>query len=34
MLKQGEVVALDTTANLLNRYATIQASIRLDRRVC
>jgi ABC-2 type transport system ATP-binding protein len=30
MLKQGEVVALDTTANLLNRHAAIQASIRLD----
>ncbi len=30
MLKQGEVVALDTTANLLNRYAVIQVSVRLD----
>ncbi|MEN6587777.1 MAG: ABC transporter ATP-binding protein [Sulfuricella sp.] len=30
MLKQGEVVALDTTANLLNRYAAIQVSMRLD----
>jgi ABC-2 type transport system ATP-binding protein len=30
MLKQGEIVALDTTANLLNRYAAIQVSIRLD----
>ena len=30
MLKQGEIVALDTTANLLNRYAAIQVSVRLD----
>ncbi|MDD5404981.1 MAG: ABC transporter ATP-binding protein [Sulfuricella sp.] len=30
MLKQGEIVALDTTANLLNRYAAIQVSIRLN----
>ena len=30
LLKQGEIVALDTTANLLNRYAVIQVSVRLD----
>lgn len=30
MLKQGEIVALDTTANLLQRFATIQAHVRLS----
>ncbi len=30
MLKQGEIVALDSTANLLQRFATIQAHVRLS----
>ena len=30
MLKQGRIVALDTTANLLNRHTTIQARFRLN----
>ncbi len=30
MLKQGGIVALDSTANLLNRYVSIQVCLRLD----